>query len=87
MSYDAIPEARYVLCKGAIDSEKAKEIKAILVLPPSLVEFKSGGWGITGSAIFSTFERIDNPTLVIEIAVIVILLLVYLSTSSSLLTR
>jgi hypothetical protein len=61
--------------KGEIDPEETKAIKSILVNP-----FASGGnkgFGITGMAIFSSLSSVNNPMLVVQIALIVILLIVY----------
>ncbi|MFC1705068.1 PKD domain-containing protein, partial [Nanoarchaeota archaeon] len=62
-----------------IDLEKIKEIKSVLILDPEKLEYKGSGLGIIGFAIFSKMSDIDNPMVVLEVLLIIILLGVYLA--------
>lgn len=64
---------------GDIELEEMKKISTVLVADPDNIEFKKGGiTSILGMAIFSKVTQIDDPIIVLQIAVIVILLLIYL---------
>jgi len=67
-------EITYTL-PSLVDPEATKKIAIIAVNP--LVEEKQKQ-GITGFAIFSTLSKIEDPMLVIQIALIVLLLIVYI---------
>ncbi|MBD3164471.1 PKD domain-containing protein [Candidatus Woesearchaeota archaeon] len=62
--------------KKDIDIEKTKEIISLVVDPLAMPE-KSKGFGITGFAIFSSLSGIENPALVIQIGLIILLLIIY----------
>lgn len=59
-----------------IDVEDTKKINTILVDPTPVIEKK--GFSLTGFAIFSTLSEIENPALVIQIALIILLLCIYI---------
>ncbi len=63
---------------AAMDTEKTKEIQAVLMSSPSEVKVRNAGLSIIGYAIFSRITGIENPLIIFEILAIVILLAVYL---------
>ncbi len=76
--YDAeTVESIVYYIKSSVELEKTKDITAVMI-DPMAKPVKKDGFGLTGFAIFSSLSNIDNPTLVIQIALIVILLLVYI---------
>ncbi len=61
--------------KKEINPDETKSITAVVINP--LVKEKKSGFDITGFAIFSTISGIENPVLVIQISLIILLLVIY----------
>jgi hypothetical protein len=71
--------------KKEVDPEQTKKIGSVIIDPFLTSDEK--GFSMTGFAIFSSLSDMENPALVIQIAVIVLLLLVYVLYEFEILTK